>query len=60
MKKLGLGVVVALMACATVFADGKAPVKKALVKKATCTACTKAKCTSKATCTNVTSTCVCK
>lgn len=59
MKKLGLGVVVALLACATVFADGKVPVKKA-AKKATCTACTKAKCTSKATCPNVTSACVCK
>ena len=59
MKKLGLGVLVALFACATVFADGKVPAKK-VVKKATCIACTKAKCTSKATCSNVTSACVCK
>ena len=42
MKKLGLGVVIALLACATVFADGKTPNRKVLVKKATCTACTKA------------------
>ncbi len=59
MKKLALGIAMALFACTTVFADGKVPAKKA-VKKATCTSCTKAKCTSKATCTNVTSACVCK
>jgi|GEM_PF-2271751 len=59
MKKLGLGIAMALIACTTAFADGKVPAKKA-VKKATCTSCTKAKCSSKATCSSVTSTCVCK
>ena len=59
MKKLALSAAMALLACTTVLADGKAPVKKN-VKKATCTACSKAKCTSKAMCSNATSACVCK
>ena len=59
MKKLALGVAMALFACATVLADGKVPTKK-VAKKASCTACTKAKCTSKAACTGATSACVCK
>jgi len=59
MKNLGLSLVMALFVCTTAFADGKIPAKK-VVKKATCTACTKAKCSSKATCSNVTSACVCK